>query len=120
VKRTALRRTTRLSPRSAKALAAAASHDVTRHLVFARDGHRCQVAVVAAATGRALGGCYGPLTPHHRRKASAGGAYRVPNLVTACSQHNDAMEADADLAAWAHTVGLVVRRGDPEWAELGQ
>ena len=88
-------------------------------VVHTRD-RVCQVRVIAAATGYAAPPCRGRLTPHHRRKASAGGAYTTTNLVVACAGCNEAMEADADLARWAHSVGLVVRRGDEEWERLGR
>lgn len=126
MKRTELARGTKglargkhLAPRSAKREAARAERTVTRELVFARDRHTCQVVAAGAATNYAVGRCYGPLTPHHRRKEGQGGAYNLDNLRAACSFHNDQLEADANLAAWAHGVGLVVRRGDPEWEALG-
>ena len=81
--------------------------------VFRRDGG-CRLAEVPEA-----GPCFGRLTPHHRRKASQGGAYSTQNLVTLCAHHNDQLEADADLAALAHRLGFVVRRGDSEWEDLG-
>lgn len=96
-----------------------ADRTATREMVFNRDRHACQVAVVGAATAYAVGRCFGRLTPHHRRKEGQGGAYRAANLASACAHHNDELEADADLARWAHGVGLVVRRGDPEWEALG-
>jgi 5-methylcytosine-specific restriction endonuclease McrA len=82
-----------------------------REAVFARDMHRCQLAD--------LGGCFGGLTPHHRRKASQGGGYTVENLVSLCAHHNDELEADADLASLARERGLVVRRDDTAWETLG-
>jgi 5-methylcytosine-specific restriction endonuclease McrA len=82
-----------------------------REAVFRRDSHRCQLAD--------LGGCFGGLTPHHRRKASQGGGYNLANLATLCAHHNDELEADADLARLARERGLVVRRGDSEWETLG-
>lgn len=125
MKRTELARgTKRLPARSTKRTQRdqreAAERTIERELVFSRDRHTCQVAVVGAATGYAVGRCYGRLTPHHRRKDGQGGAYIARNLVAACAHHNDQLEADADLAAWAHGVGLVVRRGDLEWAVLGR
>jgi len=90
----------------------------TRSEIRARVARRdrvCQVAALVDDAGR----CFGGLTPHHRRKASAGGGYTEANLVAVCAHHNDQLEADADLAAAARRVGLVVRRGDPEWDQLG-
>jgi len=78
-----------------------------RERVFARDGYRCRLQAVEGA-----GRCFGGITPHHVVKASQGGAYTVDNLVTLCAHHNDQVEADADLAALAHRLGLVTRRGD--------
>ena len=68
---------------------------------------RCVLAGVEGA-----GECFGPLTPHHKAKASQGGAYDRTNLVAMCSHHNDALEADADLAVLARRLGLVLRRED--------
>lgn len=85
----------------------AADRFVVRALVFARDGYRCRLADVDGA-----GRCFGPLTPHHVRKASQGGEYTPANLAVLCAHHNDEIEADADLAALARTLGLVRRRGD--------
>lgn len=79
---------------------------VVREAVFTRDGC-CVLRGVEGA-----GQCFGsPFTPHHRRKASQGGAYTVDNLVTLCAHHNDELEANADLAAIGVALGLVIRRG---------
>lgn len=125
MKRTALARGTKGLParstrRTQRDEREAAERTIERELVFSRDRHTCQVAVVGAATAYDVGRCYGRLTPHHRRKDGQGGAYTAANLVAACAHHNDQLEADAGLAAWAHGVGLVVRQGDPEWAALGR
>lgn len=74
-----------------------------RAAVFERDGG-CLLAHHSP--------CFGVLTPHHRRKAGQGGAYTEANLVALCAAHNDQLEADADLAAYARSIGLVLRRGD--------
>lgn len=87
--------------------------DEIRQAVFDRDG-RCLLADLPGA-----GRCFGHITVHHRRKAGQGGAYTMANLVSGCSHHNDELEADADLAAVAREWGFVVRRGDPEWENLG-
>lgn len=83
-----------------------------REQVFARAGYRCELA--------GHGECFGPLTFHHRRKASAGGGYTVANGSSLCGSHNDRLEADADLAAFARSVGLVVRHGDDGFDLLGE
>lgn len=72
-----------------------------------RDGYRCALAGVAGA-----GECFGRPTFQHRRKASQGGAYDEANGATLCSFHNQRIEADADLAALARSLGLVLLRGD--------
>lgn len=77
-----------------------------REAVFTRD-RVCQLAGVDGA-----GRCFGGLTPHHRRKASQGGAYDEDNLVALCAHHNDELEANADLAALGRELGLVKRAGD--------
>ncbi len=87
--------------------------DVRRAIVKRDRG--CVLAGVPGA-----GDCFGGLTPHHRRKASAQGGYTVENLVCLCAGHNDGLESDADLARLGRDRGLVVRRGDPEFELLGR
>jgi 5-methylcytosine-specific restriction endonuclease McrA len=81
----------------------------TRAAVFERDRYRCQLAGLPGA-----GHCFGGLTPHHRLKASQGGAYSLENLVTACAHHNGLLEADAGFAEAGIKAGLVVRSWQPE------
>ncbi len=71
-----------------------------RAAVFDRDGG-CLLADYSP--------CFGPLTPHHRKKASQGGKYTLDNLAALCSHHNGLIESDADCAAHATAVGLVLR-----------
>lgn len=85
-----------------------------RAAVFARDRWRCQLA-----EGDPNPQCGGPLTPHHRRKASAAGAYIEENLVTLCVLHNEAVENEPEQYRTRFGAWLVVREGDPEWVELG-
>lgn len=57
---------------------------------------------------------------HERRKRGQGGSMtNRANLAPLCSPCNGAIESDADVARFAHEAGLVVKRGDLEWAELG-
>lgn len=107
-----------LAPRSQKRTDELPGRRLVRAEVLVRD-RVCQVRVIGSATAFAVGRCFGPLTPHHRRKEGRGGAYTLENLVAVCAHHNGALEADADLARWAHSVGLVVKQGDAEWAKLG-
>lgn len=73
--------------------------------VFRRDGYRCQLGD--------LGGCWGRLEMHERRKAAQmTGGYTVENGATLCRGHNQAVEQDADLAAVARERGLVLLRED--------
>jgi hypothetical protein len=102
---------TRLRPVSAKRRARRGEDAVVRAAVFARDR-------VCRLWGE--GRCFGPLTPHHRRKASQGGGYTLENLVALCAHHNEALEADAERADRARTMGLVVRRGDADYDLLGR
>lgn len=103
----ALSRTSRLKPRSAKRVTRNEENDaVVRAVVFARDGGRCVAKPVADKLG---GKCFGPLTPHHLIKASKGGAYSPEVLVSLCSFHNGMVE---DRPATAHSLGLVVRSGE--------
>lgn len=87
-------------------------HAAIRAQVFDRDAYRCALRDVAGA-----GRCYGPLTPHHRRKASQGGAYTLENLVTLCRHHNDQLESRADVAAIGEALGLVTRRSAVDVAD---
>jgi len=70
-----------------------------RERVFVRDGYRCQANWPATE-------CFGPLTVHHLKKASAGGTYTEGNLVTTCSHHNSLIE---DFPITAQSLGLVIR-----------
>lgn len=75
--------------------------------VLDRDKRQCRIAPFLPDEP-----CYGPLTPHHVKKASAGGTYTAANLVTACAHHNDWVE---DHPAEAEALGLVKRwRPPPE------
>lgn len=87
---------------------------VERQAVFEAAGYKCQLVGIPEA-----GRCFGGLTFHHRRKAGQGGGYIRQNGAALCAHHNDEIEADADLAVLAHELGLVVKRGDPEWERLG-
>lgn len=121
----ALARKSRLAAASRRRRAEAPTRDEVRAAVFARDGHRCRLEALVGSWQHVgfdavlIPPCFGPLTPHHRRKAGRGGAYTVENLVALCAHHNGLLEADALLARWARTHGLVVRAGDPEWRYLG-
>lgn len=84
-----------------------ARRERVREQVYARDGWRCRLADVAGA-----GPCFGELTPHHRRKSGQGGGYTVENLAALCAGHNDRIEQDADLAALARSLGLVLLAED--------
>jgi 5-methylcytosine-specific restriction endonuclease McrA len=95
----------RIKAQSAKRRKANASHVAIRQQVFERDRFLCRLQ---GATG--AGECFGPLTPHHVRKASQGGAYSVDNLASLCAHHNVQLEADADLSRLAEQMGLVARR----------
>ena len=107
-----------LRPMSRKRRAELPERAKVRHEVFARDGFRCQVAPHGLELDPPHRPCFGHLTVHHRRKASQGGGYTLANLVSACCHHNDLIEADAEFAHWAWSVGFVVLRGDPGWEEL--
>lgn len=91
----------------------AAARFAIRAEVFARDHFLCRLTGAPGVIHRL------PLDFHHRRKASQGGAYSVANGAVLCRACNEGVESDADLAAYARSVGLVVRRGDPEWESLG-
>jgi hypothetical protein len=99
--RSALDRRTRLAARSVRKLAAAGEEARVRSAVFVRDGHRCQFPPVTGAPP-----CFGPLTFHHLRKASAGGAYSEANGLTLCAFHNGWVE---DNPTDAFLLGLVLR-----------
>lgn len=93
-----MRRGGRLRPMSTKRRADLPRRREVRAQVFERDGG-------CVATGW-RGPCFGPLTPHHLRKASAVGPYDDDNLVTLCAFHNGLVE---DHPAEATARGLVIR-----------
>lgn len=77
-----------------------------RELVFTRDGHRCMLS------NYGVGPCSGRLEMHELRKASqTSDGYTVDNGLTLCTEHNQWVERAGDVA---HSLGLVIRRGDPE------
>jgi hypothetical protein len=112
--RSELRRGRRLPQRSKATARSTDERDEIRQAVFDRD-RVCLLRGVAGA-----GPCFGPLTPHHRRKSGAAGAYSMDNLRALCAGHNDGIEADAELSALATALNLVVREGHPEWESLGR
>ena len=104
-------RRTPLKSRSARRRADKPPESKVKAAVFVRDELRCLMATDTETV------CGGPLTYHHRRKASAGGAYIVENGATLCADHNVWVE---DNPVTARRLGLVVREGDPEWQQLGR
>lgn len=86
-----------------------------RAMVFARD----RSCVLHKWFLLDLPPCFGVLTPHHRRKASAGGGYSMANLQTLCAFHNTDVE-DRPAFYREHFPWLVVREGDEEWESLGR
>lgn len=103
---TPLRRGKRLPAQSRKRKAELEARRDVRMAVFDRDGHRCVLAARVLLAGERVPACFGPITPHHLRKASAGGPYTPDNLVTLCAGHNEWVE-NAPLQASA--LGLVIR-----------
>lgn len=95
-----MRRRARLRPRSAKRRADAER----RAVVYLRALERDRGCLLRALPGHE---CLGPLTPHHLRKASQGGAFEPENIVTLCALGNDEVE---DHPAQAIEMGLVVNR----------
>lgn len=76
-----------------------------REAVFQRDRWTCVLERVARQRDD-VPECHGPLTPHHLRKASAGGPYTMENLTTLCRSHNVWVEDHPKLAT---ELGLVIR-----------
>jgi ribosomal protein L32 len=85
-------------------------HAALRAKVIARDGG----CVLHGETDR---DCIGRNTVHHRRKASACGAWSLKNLVCLCWGHNTDIENRPDYYRdrWPW---LVVRPGDAEYESL--
>jgi hypothetical protein len=119
-RRTELRRTggptrrTGLRSQSDKRAGGADARAEMRELVFARDV-RCRLAGWLPG---GFGPCLGRLTVHHLRKAGQGGPYTLPNLLTLCAGHNDAIELHRELA---RELGLEIPRGgtfDEAWRQL--
>src|SRR5262245_46549656 len=96
-----------LRPISARRAALADERATIRAEVFARDRHRCLLAGLAGAGG--VPRCWGPLTPHHLRKAGQLGSYTRPNLVTLCAGHNSWVET---ARALARALGLEATAAD--------
>lgn len=94
-----LHRRTKLRAISRKRLADQARRAQVRTEVFLRDGFECQWPELERV-------CFGPLTPHHLKKASSGGRYVADNLVTLCEYHNGMVE---DWPLLAQRLGLVRR-----------
>ena len=90
-----------------------AAERAIRERVFARD-RRCVLDVVDPSHK-----CNGPLTPHHRRKASSGGAYSMANLISVCASGTGDIE-DRPAYYRHHFPFLVVREGDAEFESLGR
>lgn len=125
--RATLARRARLQPVSKARRGKRDEHRAVRDEVFARDGWTCRLAehvgdiVTTDLLGtrtRVVPDCWGPLTFHHRRKASAGGGYTTENGAVLCSWHNSWVE-DEPAAAREAAPHLVVRRGDPDWDGCG-
>lgn len=114
-----LSRATPLRPRSTKRSSFMAQTRAPAVAELAEAGARCQIAPVLLAGGirpiRCSGGVEGL---HERRKRSSGGSLvTAANLIPACNWCNGWVE---DHPTEAHELELVVREGDPEWAELGR
>lgn len=101
----ALARRTRLKPVSDKRQEDAPRRKTVREEVFERDDYTCRVAPFFPDEP-----CYGELTVHHVKKASALGGYTPDNLVSACARHNDLIE---ERPAEAEALGLVKRWRPP-------
>lgn len=91
---------TRIPAQSRRVTAAQPQRRKVRTEVFERDGYVC--ALVRLKQGHR---CLGGLTPHHLRKASAGGSYTADNLLTLCAFGNGWVE---DNPAEARALGLVL------------
>ena len=87
-----------LARMSAKRRSEAGARAAVRAEVFERDGWRCQIQPLVGDR------CFGPLTPHHLKKASQGGAYTAENFTSACAYHNVWVE---DHPVRAKELGLV-------------
>ncbi len=96
---TKARRTGRLPAKSDKRRLDLARRQAVILAVLERDGCTCR------AKDLGFGPCWGPLTPHHLKKASQGGPFVPSNLVTLCSSHNTRVE---DEPTRARQLGLVV------------
>jgi hypothetical protein len=113
VKRTPIRRKTRLRSTSDKRARLRASVQPVVDAVLARDG-----GCVLRGHQLSTGDCRGPDTPHHLRKAWRGWDWTLDNLVTLCAGHNGWVE---DHPHEAHALGLVIRDGDTyadAWAAM--
>jgi len=87
---------------SKKRQAEAPERERVRLATFARDNWTC----LLWKQDDIAGPCVGPLTFHHLKKASAGGAYTTENGATLCAGHNTWVEDNPRLAT---KMGLVIR-----------
>lgn len=107
-RRTELRRTGRIRSVSRRRAASSTARADVVAAVFDRD-RGCRL--------RHRGDCYGRPTPHHLRKAGAGGADSIENLVELCEFHNGWVEDHPDEP---DAKALTVRDGHPDWQRLGR
>lgn len=94
----------RLPAESNKRASQRSERGAVRAKVFERHDNTCML--LDLDVGHV---CSGPLTPHHLRKASQGGAYSEDNMAPLCAGGNTWVE-DAPFIAWK--LGLVVRAGE--------
>lgn len=68
---------------------------------------------------RALAGCQRRAVTLHelRKRSDTGSVLNEDNCLRACAPCNSWVE---DHPRLAHDLGLVIRRGDPQWASLGR
>jgi hypothetical protein len=101
------RRRSPLKPMSDRRQAELDARAEIREALYRRDRWRCLLAGQRAHPGVPL--CWGPLTPHHLRKAGQGGPYSLENLVTLCAGHNSWVET---TRSFARDVGLEATADD--------
>lgn len=105
-------RRTRIKPQSDKRRKSGQAYEQVKAEVYRRDGRRCRLAFSL------LGGCHGPLTPHHLWKSGQGGPDHPCNIITLCEFHNGRVETmrreDAEVyglvVAWGQTIAEAWRR----------
>lgn len=122
LKRSEMRRSGALAPRSDKRRKHMAEERVPLVKALIEAGFGCEIGPVFAEAGIPNPDCSGHIQGMHERRKSGQGGSRTNryNLVPACNSCNSLVETVGnDLLREVTGDALVVIEGDPEWERLG-